>query len=59
MKAQHWVIIGTAISGIALQMRNLHDWHAALTPDFISAAILIIGSQIAGIKSDPPDKKQP
>lgn len=57
MRGTHWGILGMALGAVALQLQNLHDWHQALTPQFVSAAILSVGATFAGIKSDPPPKE--
>lgn len=58
MTSQHGTIVGMALMSIAVQMSNPQlTWHAVLTPQFISGAILAVGSTIAGIKSQPPQGK--
>lgn len=57
MTGTHWTIIAAALSALALQIGGLHNWHDALTPAFVSGAVLAIGTTIAGIKADPPQSK--
>lgn len=54
MTRTHWTIIASALTALALQIGGLHDWHQALTPAFVSGAILAVGTSISGIFVQPP-----
>jgi hypothetical protein len=53
MKPQHLAVLCSALAAVSLQLGNLPDWHHALTPQVISAALVTLLTTIAGIQTDP------
>ena len=56
MNGKHWTVIAAALSALALQIGGLHNWHDALTPAFVSGAVLAIGTAISGMFVQPPNQ---
>jgi len=57
VKPSHYAVLSGALAAVALQLANLHAWNDALTPAFISSALLTVGSAIGGIYVAPPAKQ--
>jgi hypothetical protein len=58
MKPSHWSLLGAALVGLSGQIAGLHDWHAVLTPSFISGTLVALGSTI-GMMFAPAVKPSP
>lgn len=57
MNGSHYAVVGAALGALALQIGSLHNWHEAITPAFVSGAILAIGAAIGGLFVRPPEGK--
>lgn len=54
MTGRHYLLIAGCLTGIGTMMGALPNWHAAITPQFIGGAIVVLGSTIGSIFTDRP-----
>jgi hypothetical protein len=59
MKTSHVAVIVSALAALALQIGGLQHWHDALTPSFVSGAILAVGASVSGLFVQPPGSQPP
>jgi hypothetical protein len=51
MNRKHWYIIGTALTGIGMQLGGLPHW-PDITPLFVSGILVTVGSTITALFTD-------
>lgn len=59
MSKPQLAVFGTLLVGVAMQIAGLPNWHAALTPSFVSGLVLTVGAVIGGVYTPIPAPKAP
>ena len=49
LQKSHLVAVGSTVIGFALMIGGLHEWKEALTPSFVSGALLSIGGLLTAL----------
>lgn len=58
MKGKHFAVIAAALGALAMQIGGLHDWHQALTPGFVSGAVMAVTTAVGGMFVAPPNQPE-
>lgn len=54
MKTSHWVILGSMLGAIALQLSGIDHWAEATSPRFISGLIGSVAAVLAAMFNERP-----
>jgi hypothetical protein len=52
MKTHRWNTWGLLLIALALQGNNLHNWHEAVTPQFVFGCLAAIGAVLKAMVQD-------
>lgn len=54
LKAQHWFVVIAVLGGLAVQINGIKHWDEALSPQFVSGAILTVTGALSGLFMNKP-----
>lgn len=54
LTGKHYALIAACLASIGAMIGAFHDWHEALSPQFIGGMIGVVGAQVGAIFSDKP-----